>query len=122
MKILDATHWNILRIYVTVSGDARLQAMVNTICTEMKKLNSQPTVLSPPLKRGLDFNPYIRNGDGTVIEYDFQQLLFHEQTKYQNVKIYRSGNFGGMLVLDDDPNLAESDISYTKVIFMLATF
>lgn len=34
----------------------------------------------------------------------------------QDVKIYHSQQFGNMLLLDDDPNLAESDIAYTHAI------
>merc|ERR1712227_253812 len=98
------------------SGDSRLETIAHVIEEEMKKLKSQRTVLTHPLKRGLEFNPYIKNTDGTIVEYDFQELLFHQKTKYQDVKIYQTGNFGGMLVLDDDPNLAESDLPYTKAI------
>ena len=42
-------------------------------------------------------------------------MLFHEKTKYQDIKIMRTGQFGNMLLLDDDPNLADSDKSYTEV-------
>ena len=98
-----------------MNGDERLEAITDVLISELSNLGCTRTVITPPLKRGLDFNPYIRNGDGTVVEYDFQKLLFHQKTKFQDVKIYESGNFGGMLVLDDDPNLAESDILYTKV-------
>merc|ERR1712130_313195 len=104
------------RIYTTVSGDSRRDSVVKVIVTEMEKLSGEKTVCTPPLKRGLDFNPYILNTDGTVVEYDFQKILFHQQTKFQDVKIFQTGNFGGMLVLDGDPNLAESDIAYTRAI------
>lgn len=104
------------RMYVTISGDSRLEQIVGVIQVEMEALKSVTTVNTPPLKRGLDFNPYIANGDGTVIEYDFQEVLFEQRTKFQHIQIMKSGNFGGMLLLDGDPNLAESDINYTKAI------
>ena len=100
---------------MTVNGDSRLSDMIEVIHSEMEKLKAIRTVNTPPLKRSLDFNPYIRNGDGTVIQYDFQEVLFSQNTKFQDVKIMKTGNFGSMLVLDDDPNLADSDLSYTKV-------
>ena len=66
-------------MYVTISGDSRLEQIVGVIQVEMEALKSVTTVNTPPLKRGLDFNPYIANGDGTVIEYDFQEVLFEQR-------------------------------------------
>ena len=38
------------------------------------------------------------------------------------MKIFRSNNFGSYLLLDDDPNLADSDLPYTKAICGSETF
>eukprot|EP00117_Sycon_ciliatum_P007791 scpid39573/ scgid10753/ Spermine synthase; Spermidine aminopropyltransferase len=73
--------------------------------------------------------PVIRHGDGgasdgaympTVdkrwIEYDYSELVFEQDSAFQNVKIYKSGQYGNCLVLDGDMNLAESDLAYTQAI------
>ena len=52
------------------------------------------------------------------LEFHFQnhiKVLFHEKTEYQDIKIMQTGQFGNMLLLDDDPNLADSDKPYTEV-------
>eukprot|EP00045_Choanoeca_perplexa_P006712 m.57876 g.57876 ORF g.57876 m.57876 type:complete len:401 (-) comp13751_c0_seq8:31-1233(-) len=74
------------------------------------------STLYPPVVRGGAFNAIVPTTDGLMIQYDFDKLVFHEQSKYQDVKIYHSNQFGNMLLLDDDPNLAESDLSYTQAI------
>ena len=62
------------RIYVTISGDSRLETIAHVIEEEMKKLKSRRTVLTHPLKRGLEFNPYIKNTDGQSSKF----FYFHE--------------------------------------------
>ncbi|EGD81255.1 spermine synthase [Salpingoeca rosetta] len=70
----------------------------------------------PPIVRGGAFDPYVPSADGLLIQYDFDKTVFHEQSPYQDVKIMHSRQFGNILLLDDDVNLGESDIAYTKAI------
>ncbi|KAI0233218.1 Spermine synthase [Lamellibrachia satsuma] len=70
----------------------------------------------PAIRCGDAFNCYFPTTDNKLIEYDFDELVYEANSPYQNIKIYHSPQFGNMLVLDDDPNLAESDISYTHAI------
>ncbi|EDQ84521.1 uncharacterized protein MONBRDRAFT_30201 [Monosiga brevicollis MX1] len=74
------------------------------------------TTLYPPVVRGGSFPTVVPSSDGLWIQYDFDELVFHEKSPYQDVKIYHSRQFGNMLLLDDDPNLAESDLAYTQAI------
>lgn len=71
--------------------------------------------LFPPIIRGGAFDPYVPTADGLLIQYDFDKVVFHCQSKYQDVKIMHSRQYGNILLLDDDINLGESDIAYTRV-------
>ncbi|CBY30857.1 unnamed protein product [Oikopleura dioica] len=110
------------KLFATVSGPARVEQIASLLKKELEANKATSTVFTPPLKRGLEWNPYIQNCDGTVVENDFQELLFHQKSPFQDVKIFRSNNFGSYLLLDDDPNLADSDLAYTKAICGSETF
>eukprot|EP00730_Choanoeca_flexa_P000736 TRINITY_DN10318_c0_g1_i2.p1 TRINITY_DN10318_c0_g1~~TRINITY_DN10318_c0_g1_i2.p1 ORF type:complete len:428 (+),score=105.74 TRINITY_DN10318_c0_g1_i2:903-2186(+) len=98
-----------------------LKTAIMSICqpssVKSDKLQARnPAMLYPPVVRGGAFNAIVPTTDGLLIQYDFDELVFHQKSKYQDVKIYHSNQFGNMLLLDDDPNLAESDLSYTTAI------
>lgn len=46
--------------------------------------------------------------DGRFIEYDIDEIVFEEDSKYQNVRIAHSKTFGNMLILDGDPSKSSS--------------
>nr|CAB3266409.1 spermine synthase-like [Phallusia mammillata] len=69
-----------------------------------------------PIKRGRSFTPYDTLSTGYLVEYDFDELVFDQDSPYQNVRILHSNQFGNCLVLDNDINLAESDLAYTVAI------
>ena len=74
------------RIYVTISGDSRLETIAHVIEEEMKKLKSRRTVLTHPLKRGLEFNPYIKNTDGKGSNFsDYEDFRSKRPFKFLNV-------------------------------------
>lgn len=71
----------------------------------------------PLIKRGrIDLPQFLRSSDERILEYDFTEVLFHEKTDFQDVKIVKSPSFGNTLLLDDLQNLAESDINYTHAL------
>ncbi|XP_078617906.1 spermine synthase-like [Branchiostoma floridae x Branchiostoma japonicum] len=70
----------------------------------------------PFIKRGARVDPYVPTADNKLIEYDFDEVVYEADSPYQNIKIMHSPQFGNMLLLDNDPNLAESDIAYTRAI------
>ncbi|XP_059475565.1 spermine synthase isoform X2 [Neocloeon triangulifer] len=70
----------------------------------------------PALRRGATLDVYMTTSDERVLEYDFDELLFEEQTPFQKVQIFHSPTFGNMLVLDDLQNLADSDLVYTETL------
>jgi len=63
-----------------------------------------------------EFTRYVPSVDWRINEYDYTGVAFEGDSEYQNVKIMKSKQFGGMLLLDGDPNLAESDYLYTQAI------
>ncbi|XP_048577884.1 spermine synthase isoform X2 [Nematostella vectensis] len=70
----------------------------------------------PPITRGREINPYYDTSDGRLKEYDFDRVVYHEQSPYQDILIMHSPQFGNMLFLDEIEMLAESDIAYTRAI------
>ncbi|XP_078698552.1 spermine synthase-like [Branchiostoma floridae x Branchiostoma belcheri] len=70
----------------------------------------------PFIKRGARVDPYVPTADNKLIEYDFDECVYEADSPYQNIKIMHSPQFGNMLLLDNDPNLAESDLAYTRAI------
>ncbi|XP_078618021.1 spermine synthase-like isoform X2 [Branchiostoma floridae x Branchiostoma japonicum] len=58
-------------------------------------------------------DPYITTTSEQIVEYDFDRVVYEENSPYQNIKILHSPQYGNLLLLDDDQNLAESDVAYT---------
>lgn len=69
---------------------------------------------TPFIRRGrLDLPRYLLTSDERVIEYDFDKLLYHEKSDYQDIKIVTSPSLGNVLLLDNLQNMSEADDSYT---------
>lgn len=68
----------------------------------------------PLIKRGRTDKPhYLISSDERLMEYDFDKVLFHKRSEFQDVKILSSPSLGNTLLLDNLQNLAEADIDYT---------
>lgn len=75
-----------------------------------------PEFLSlPSIERGREFSRYDIIGSG-LIERDFDRVAFDDVSPYQHVRIMHSPQYGNVLFLDNDLNLAESDLEYTRAI------
>ncbi|XP_072178221.1 spermine synthase-like [Diadema setosum] len=81
-----------------------------------KVLHPTQCKLFPEIQRGAKIDCYIPTADRRLVQYDFDRTTFEADSEYQNVKIMHSPQYGNMLILDGDPNLAESDIAYTRAI------
>ncbi|XP_035233649.1 spermine synthase-like [Stegodyphus dumicola] len=68
----------------------------------------------PIVKRGSEVPLYFTTADERLLEYDFDKVIFQEDSPYQNIKILHSPTLGNCLILDDLQNLAESDLNYTR--------
>jgi len=69
---------------------------------------------TPIIKRGrLDAPRFLLSSDERVMEYDFDAILFHKRSQFQDVKIVSSPSLGNTLLLDNLQNLAEVDLEYT---------
>lgn len=102
-----------------VLSDSQVVALSEGIVTALKAAPPPPAAASklfPVLMRGGAFDPYVATTDGLLIQYDFDQQVVHTRSAYQDIKIMHSPQFGNMLLLDNDPNMAESDIIYTRTI------
>ncbi|XP_062341522.1 spermine synthase isoform X2 [Osmerus eperlanus] len=70
----------------------------------------------PALTRGAVVDRYWPTADGRLVEYDIDRVVYDEDSAYQNIKIMHSQQFGNILILNGDVNLAESDLPYTQAI------
>ncbi|KAK7803323.1 hypothetical protein U0070_024520, partial [Myodes glareolus] len=70
----------------------------------------------PPIVRGGAIDRYWPTADGRLVEYDIDEVVYDEDSPYQNIKILHSKQFGNILILSGDVNLAESDVAYTRAI------
>jgi len=93
------------------------QKVVENLQKELKTALSITASKSlPTLRRGENLECYFPSSDNKLIEYDFDRCSFHQQSQYQDVLINHSQQFGNVLILDGDVNLAESDLAYTHAI------
>ncbi|KAF3840902.1 hypothetical protein F7725_006764 [Dissostichus mawsoni] len=98
---------------------AQLDNLLNALETKLKMiLNGNITRIKrlPALVRGAEVDRYWPTTDDRLLEYDMDQLVYEEDSPYQNIKILHSQQYGNVLILDDDINLAESDLTYTQAI------
>lgn len=52
-----------------------------------------------------------------IVEYQIKKKLFEEKSKFQLVQVFKTKNFGNMLVIDNDVQLTESDeVNYHEMI------
>ena len=68
------------KLFITLSGTGRVKAVLDVINDEMSKLQTQKKIETPPIKRGMDLNPYVQMAAGQIVEYDFQKVLIISAT------------------------------------------
>uniref|UniRef100_A0AAQ4P297 Spermine synthase n=1 Tax=Gasterosteus aculeatus aculeatus TaxID=481459 RepID=A0AAQ4P297_GASAC len=88
--------------------ESKLKVILNGNITRIKRL--------PALVRGAEVDRYWPTTDNRLVEYDMDQLVYEEDSAFQNIKILHSQQYGNALILDNDLNLAESDLAYTLAI------
>ncbi|XP_065143058.1 spermine synthase [Paramisgurnus dabryanus] len=104
-----------------LEGDdvAQVDNLLNALENKLKALldgNIQRIKRLPALIRGSDVDRYWPTADGRLTEYDIDEVVYEKDSEYQNIKILHSRQFGNMLILNGDVNLAESDLPYTQAI------
>ncbi|KAA8586982.1 hypothetical protein FQN60_000818, partial [Etheostoma spectabile] len=98
---------------------AQLDNLLNALETKLKVIlngNIARIKRLPALVRGAEVDRYWPTADGRLVEYDMDQIVYEEDSAYQNIKILHSQQYGNVLILDNDLNLAESDLAYTQAI------
>ncbi|XP_036380696.1 spermine synthase [Megalops cyprinoides] len=88
--------------------EKKLKSVLHGNIRTMKRL--------PALQRGSEVDRYWPTADGRLVEYDIDEVVYEEDSAYQNIKILHSRQFGNILILNGDVNLAESDLAYTQAI------
>nr|XP_046173096.1 spermine synthase [Oncorhynchus gorbuscha] len=98
---------------------AQVDNLLNALEKKLKSLlhgNIRGVKRLPALTRGAAVDRYWPTADGRLVEYDIDRVVYDEDSAYQNIKILHSQQFGNILILNGDVNLAESDLPYTQAI------
>ncbi|KAL4693630.1 hypothetical protein H8957_002522 [Semnopithecus entellus] len=116
-------HGLVLLDLQSYNGDAQgkeeIDSILNKVEERMKELSQDSTgrvKRLPPIVRGGAIDRYWPTADGRLVEYDIDEVVYDEDSPYQNIKILHSKQFGNILILSGDVNLAESDLAYTRAI------
>ncbi|XP_007493487.1 spermine synthase isoform X1 [Monodelphis domestica] len=102
-----------------LKGKEEIDNLLNKLEERMKELcqgNIGRLKRLPALVRGGKIDKYWPTADGRLVEYDIDEVVYDEDSPYQNIKILHSKQFGNILILSGDVNLAESDLAYTQAI------
>ena len=70
----------------------------------------------PIMTRGLPVSPYWTTTDDRLVEAPITRVLYDQQSEHQHIRVLDTTDFGKLLVLDDQANLAESDLVYTTTL------
>lgn len=98
--------------YQTGLGNKQIEQLVGLL-DEAFLLNGRIESI-PIIKRGRTQRPhYLVSSDDRMMEYDFNETLYHEKSEFQDIKIVGSPSLGNTLLLDNLQNLAEADLNYT---------
>ncbi|NXA46877.1 SPSY synthase, partial [Nothocercus julius] len=102
-----------------VKGREETDQLLNKVEERMRELfhgNIKKVKRLPAILRGGTIDRYWPTADGRLVEYDIDEVVYDEDSPYQNIKILHSKQFGNILILSGDVNLAESDLAYTRAI------
>ncbi|KAM4797124.1 spermine synthase [Rhinophrynus dorsalis] len=88
--------------------EERMKEILHNSIKQVKRL--------PAIVRGASVDRYWPTADGRLVEYDIDQVVYSKDSPYQNIQILHSKQFGNILILNGDVNLAESDLAYTQAI------
>lgn len=83
-----------------------------------EKLSITKSAALVPIRRGglLSGQRYYITSDERIIEYDVDRILVDYQSAFQRIQIVHTLNYGNLLILDENQNLAESDLIYTETL------
>ena len=84
------------------------------VASVAKELGTEKFNFLPAISRGLELSPYWTTTDDRIIECGITELVHEEESDYQNIQILDTIDFGRVLMLDGQTQLAESDLVYTR--------
>ena len=87
-----------------------------------RELDTEKFNFLPAISRGLELSPYWTTTDDRIIECGITEVVHEEDSPYQNIQILDTIDFGRVLVLDGQTQLAESDLAYTRALMAGGSF
>ncbi|XP_074661471.1 spermine synthase-like isoform X1 [Tubulanus polymorphus] len=83
----------------------KLKSHLGSLCVSSRSLYC-------PVLRGDNLWRYYASSDERLLEFDYDKLVHNSDSKWQNIKILHSKEFGNVLHLDEDVMFGESDRVY----------
>jgi len=72
----------------------------------------------PAIRRGEKFPAYDTTSYNSLLEYDYDEVVFDQDSEFQNVRIMHSKQFGNSLILDNDmsklPNFFQNHYIFSR--------
>ncbi|CAM4405341.1 unnamed protein product [Lepidochelys olivacea] len=88
-----------------IKGRDEIDHLLNKIEERMKELfhsSIKRVKRLPATVRGGAIDRYWPTADGRLVEYDIDEVVYDEESPYQNIKILHSKQFGNILILSGD--------------------
>uniref|UniRef100_A0A8W8LVZ5 PABS domain-containing protein n=1 Tax=Magallana gigas TaxID=29159 RepID=A0A8W8LVZ5_MAGGI len=98
-------------------SDKYISEVEKKVVNHLGKFIKASNSLLCPIRRGPHVTwRYAYSGDNRLQERDYEEIVFEMDSKWQNIKIAKSREFGNVLLLDDVVMLGESDLVYTETL------
>ncbi|NWW39172.1 SPSY synthase, partial [Panurus biarmicus] len=88
-----------------MKGREEVDQILNKVEERMKELfhgNIKRVKRLPAILRGGVIDRYWPTADGRLVEYDIDEVVYDEDSPFQNIKILHSKQFGNILILSGD--------------------
>ncbi|KAJ6667579.1 hypothetical protein lerEdw1_016700 [Lerista edwardsae] len=91
--------------YNDTKGGGETEQFLSKVEEKVKELfhrNVRRVKRLPAIVRGDAIDRYWPTADGRLVEYDIDEVVYDEDSAYQNIKILHSKQFGNILILSGD--------------------
>ncbi|XP_064633312.1 spermine synthase-like isoform X2 [Lineus longissimus] len=95
--------------FITVNLTNKIKEYLGKKCVRFESMQT-------PIRRGDTVWRYFSTSDERLWEANYDELVFEKDSKWQNIRIYHSPEYGNTLHLDLDVMFAEGDTIYSETL------
>lgn len=103
-----------LQSYDDDAQGKEVDSLLNKVEERRKELSQDSTEQMKPLPLivwGRVIHSYWTTADGCLVEYDIDEVVYDEHSPYKSIQILHAKQFGNILFLSRDVNLAERNVN-----------